>query len=202
MNVAQREDQELDLVPGQVVGLIGAPGFGLTRIGLRMLAGAGGWLACVDVRGWLCPAAAWEAGVSAERLVVVRCSDPLQWPQVTAALVEGMGAVYAEVPAGVAPQMLRRLGALARARSTSLILRPVEGELPGGITFTRLEAQGVAWYGAEEGNGRLRSRRVQLLASGKGTGGIQQLIEVEDDGTDAVRVVSRVAVAMPERAVG
>jgi hypothetical protein len=113
-----------------------------------------------------------------------------------------MGAVYAEVPAGVAPQMLRRLGALARARSTSLILRPVDGELPGGITFTRLEAQGVAWYGAEEGHGRLRSRRVQLLASGKGTGGIQQLIEVEDDGTDAVRVVSRVAVAMPERAVG
>ncbi len=196
------QDQEFVLVPGQVVGLLGAPGFGLTRIGLRMLAGTRGWLACVDVRGWLCPAAAWEAGVPAERLVVVRCSDTQQWAQVTAALVEGMGAVYAEVPAGVAPQMLRRLGALARARSTSLLLRPVQGELPNGITYTRLEAQEVSWHGAEEGHGRLMSRRVQLLASGKGTGGIQQLIEVEDDGTDVVRVVSRMAVAMPERAAG
>ncbi len=196
------QDHELVLVPGQVVGLVGAPGFGLTRIGLRMLSGTGGWLACVDVRGWLCPAAAWEAGVPAERLVVVRCSDTQQWPQATAALVEGMGAVYAEVPAEVAPQMLRRLGALARARATSLILRPVQGDLPHGITYTRLEAQEVSWHGTGEGHGRLRSRRVQLLASGKGTGGIQQLIEVEDDGSDAVRVVSRMAVAMPERAVG
>ena len=202
MTMAAREERGLELEPGKVVGLIGAPGFGLTRLGMGLLAGVPGWVACIDVRGWLCPTAAWEVGVPSERLVFVRCSDSQQWPQVTAALIEGMGAIYAEVPTGVAPPMLRRLGALARARSTALVLRPMGGDVPSGLTHMRLEAHTVAWVGTDQGTGRLRERRLTLSASGKGVGGIRQIIEMEDDGTDALRVVSRLAAAMPERAVG
>ena len=202
MTMVQREERELGLEAGKVIGLVGEPGSGLTRLGLGMLAGFSGRVACVDVRGWLCPTAAWEAGLESERLVVVRCSDPVRWPQVTAALVEGMGAVYAEVPAKVSQTMLRRLGALARARATAMVLRPTSGDVPSGLLHMRLEAQAVSWTGAHRGRGRLQERRVTLIASGKGVGGMQQIIEVEDDGTDAVRMVSRLAAAMPERAAG
>ncbi len=192
----------LELEAGKVIGLVGAPGFGLTRLGLGLLRGQPGWVACVDVRGWLSPLTLWEMGIATDRVVVVRCSDPQRWPQVTAALVEGMQAVYAEMPSGIAPPMVRRLGALVRARSTSMVLRPVDGDIPAGITHLRLEAQEVAWEGAGQGRGRLRERRFTLAASGKGVGGIRHILEVEDDGTDTVRVVSRLAVAMPGRAVG
>ena len=184
------------------MGLVGAPGFGLTRFGLGLLRSQPGWVACIDVRGWLSPTALWDMGVSTERLVVVRCPDARTWPQVTAALVEGMGAVYAEVPSGVAIPMLRRLGALARARATPVVLRPVAGDLPAGIAHLRLEAQEVVWEGAGQGRGRLGDRRFTLAATGKGVGGVRHMIEVEDDGADAVRVVSGLAVAMPGRAVG
>jgi hypothetical protein len=192
----------LELEAGKVIGLVGTPGFGLTRLGLGLLRDQPGWVACVDVRGWLSPVALWEVGVSADRVVVVRCSDPRRWPQVTAALVEGMQAVYAEIPPGVATPMLRRLGALARARSTPVVLRPVEGDIPAGITHLRLEAQEIVWEGVEQGRGRLRDRRFTLVATGKGVGGIRHILEVEDDGTDTVRVVSRLAAAMPERIAG
>ncbi len=192
----------LELEAGKIIGLIGAPGSGLTRLGMGLLRDQPGWVACVDVRGWLNPLALWEMGVSAERMVVVRCPDARRWPQVTAALVEGMQAVYAEIPAGVATPLLRRLGALARVRSTSVVLRPIDGDIPTGITHLRLEAQEVAWEGVERGRGRLGERRVTLAASGKGVGGIHHILEVEDDGADTMRVVSRLAVALPGRAVG
>lgn len=192
----------LVLEAGKVIGLVGTPGCGLTRLGLGLLRNQPGWVACIDVRGWLSPLALWEAGVSADRVVVVRCPDPHRWPQVTAALVEGMQAVYAEIPSGVAAPVLRRLGALARARATPVVLRPVEGDIPAGIAHLRLEAQEVAWEGAERGRGRLRERRFTLAASGKGVGGVRHIFEMEDDGTDTVRMVSRLAAEMPERAVG
>lgn len=202
LHAPEKQQLRLELEAGKVIGLVGSPGFGLTRLGLGLLRDQPGWVACVDVRGWLSPAALWEVGVSPERAVIVRCPDPRRWPQVTAALVEGMQAVYAEIPSGVAAPMLRRLGALARARATPVLLRPLGGDIPAGLAHLRLEAQSVAWRGTGRGRGRLRERIFTLAASGKGAGGMQQIIEVEDDGTDAVRVVPRLGVAMPERAVG
>ena len=79
---APRHQLRLGLEAGKVVGLVGSPGFGLTRLGLGLLRGQPGWVACVDVRGWLSPAALWEVGVSPERVVIVRCSDPRRWSQV------------------------------------------------------------------------------------------------------------------------
>ena len=188
--------------PGRVLGLIGGPGTGLTWFGLSLLAGHPGMVAVVDVRGWVCPVAAWEAGIAPDRLVVVRCSDRWDWPKVTASLVEGFPVVYAEVPAHPADADLRRLGALARARNSALILRPVSGDLPTGVLHLRLEAESVQWEGVDRGYGVLLRRRLTLRASGKGARGIEQFVEVEDDGSHAVRVVPRLAAAPPGLAAG
>lgn len=199
-----RDSSLLTLEPGRPVGLIGSPGFGLTGLGLNLLAGPAsvGTVAYLDVRGWLCPPAAWEAGVPPERLVVVRCDDPVRWGRVASTLLEGMQAVYAEVPRGAKDVHLRKLGALARSRGTSLVLRPVRGDLPSGLAYLRLTAREVLWEGVEGGHGRLAARRLVLEASGKAVRGMSRIIEVEDHGANALRLVSRLAPAPAGRAVG
>ena len=182
--------------PGRVLGLVGPPGSGLTRLALALLAEPSktGMVAVVDVRGWLCPVAAWEVGIVPERLVVVRCPDRSAWLRVTAALIEGFPAVYAEVPAGVCDADLRRLGALSRARRSALVLRPVAGDLPGGVLHLRVEADAVVWHGADRGHGALLQRRLTLRVSGKGVQGIPRTIELVDEGTRALPAISGSAV--------
>lgn len=194
----------LDLQPGRIVELDGRPGFGLTRLGYRMLAESSrrSHVVALDVRGWMSPLAAWEAGVVSDRLVVVRCEDPHIWVQVAAALCDGVRAVFAEVPAGVRESDIRRLAALARARSVRLALRPLEGGLATGVSYLKLRAVEVIWSGVEEGHGRLAARRLVLEASGKGMAGMTRLIEVEDAGADVVRVVSGLGAGEAGRAVG
>lgn len=203
-NAAAPPRDLLALQPGRVTGLIGHPGFGLTRLGLTMLASREqyGMVAYLDVRGWLSPPAAWEAGVSPERLVVVRCDDPVSWARVASHLLEGVVAVYAEVPAHIKPAHLHKLVALARSRKTPLVLRPLQGDLPGGMAHLRLEARQVIWEGVDRGHGRLTHRRLVFEASGKAMQGMTRLIEVEDDGTNAMRLVSGLAAAPPGRAAG
>ena len=198
------ERDVLTLEPGRVTGLIGHPGFGLTRIGLTMLArrSAPGPVVYLDARGWLCPPAAWEVGIAPERLVVVRCSDPVRWARVAATLLEGIPGLYAEVPRGVKDAQLRKLAALARTRQVPVVLRPVRGELPPGIAHLRLEAREVQWGGPDGGHGRLQRRRLVFEASGKAMRGRSETIEVEDHGADAVRLVPRLAVAPAGRAAG
>ena len=194
----------LQLEPGRVVGLVGHPGFGLTRIGLSLLSAHAGRapIAYLDARGWLCPVAAWESGIEPEQLVVVRCDDPTRWGRALMALLEGVGWIYAEVPRGVKEAQLRRIAGLVRNRKSSLILRPVQGDLPSGVAFLRLQAEEVDWEGADRGHGRLSSRALSLTASGKATRGMTRVIEVEDDGADALRLVPGLAAAAPGRATG
>lgn len=199
MEAMPAPDGLLALEPGRVVGLTGSVGTGMTRLGLSLMAEASrrGPVAFVDVRGWFCPVSAWESDIEPDRLAVVRCPDPGRWPKVVAALLEGIPVVYAEVPTGVSDALLRRLGALARNRRTSLLLRPLRGSLPSGLTHLRLEGRGIEWEGTGDGHGRLLSRRLLVEASGKATGGIPRLIEIEggEDGADAVRVVPGLAAA-------
>ena len=198
------EEGQLHLQPGRIIEMVGVPGTGLTRLGLRLLADPSrvAPVVVLDLRGWIAPEAAWEAGVVPEQLVIVRCDQPQVWPQVTAALLEGVRALYAEVPAGVKNQDLRRLAALARARGVAVAMRPLGGGLPGGVAYLRLRALGVTWEGADRGHGRLKRRRLMLEASGKGAAGVIRRFEVEDEGTDVVRVVSDVVVGEARRAVG
>lgn len=200
----RRPTELLRLEPGRIVGLVGHPGFGLTRVGLSLLAATAGRapVAYLDVRGWLCPVAAWESGVEPEQLVVVRCDDPVRWGRTLTALLEGIGWIYAEVPRGVKDAQLRRIAGLVRSRRASLILRPVQGDLPSGVAFLRLLSTEVEWEGTDRGHGRLASRVLSLAASGKATRGMARQIEVEDDGSDALRLVSGLAAAPPGRAVG
>ena len=190
--------------PGRVLGLVGQSGSGLTRLALTLLAESSttGMVAVVDVRGWLCPVAAWEAGIAPERLVVVRCPDRSAWLRVTAVLIEGFPAVYAEVPAGISDADLRRLAALSRARRSALVLRPVGGDLPTGVLHLRVEAGLVAWEGVDRGHGALLRRRLTLRASGKGARGIEQLVELEDDGAHPLHLVSGLAAAPSGQTAG
>jgi hypothetical protein len=192
------------LQPGRPVELTGPPGFGLTRLGYRMLADPSrrAPVVVVDVRGWASPMAAWETGVDPERLVIVRCPDAQVWVKVLAALCEGVKAIYAEVPTGVKDQDLRRLGALVRARQVGLGLRPLGGGLPSGVAHLRLRPLEVHWSGNDRGHGRLGSRTLVLEASGRGVAGITRRIEVEDDGANVVRVVPGLVVGESEHAVG
>ncbi|MDH3517395.1 MAG: hypothetical protein OEM66_00550 [Acidimicrobiia bacterium] len=194
----------LTLQPGRIVELEGPPGFGLTRLGYRMLADPSrqAHVVALDVRGWMSPLAAWEAGVDHDRLVVVRCGDPRLWAQVAAALCEGVRAVFAEVPAGVKDADIRKLAALARARSVRMALRPLKGGLATGVSYLRLRSVEIAWRGPEAGHGRLAGRRLVLEASGKGMAGMTRLIEVEEEGEDAVRVVPGLVVGEAGRAAG
>jgi hypothetical protein len=157
------------LSPGKIVGLEGPAGLGLTRLGLSLLATPSqvGTVVVIDVRGWFSPLAAWQVGVNRHRLVVVRCSERRLWSQVTAAVLEGVAAVYAEIPAGVAENDLRRLAALTRARKAGLALRPLRGGLPPGITHMRVRASGVDWIGPDHGHGRLSGRQLSMEVSGK-----------------------------------
>ena len=192
------------LQPGRVVGLEGAAGSGLTRLGLEMLVPASRLapVAVLDVRGWFCPLAAWENGLAPDRLVVVRCRDRMLWPQVAAALSDGLAAVYAEVPPGVKEPLLRRLVAVVRNRKAALVLRPLQGTLPSGLVHLRLQVREIAWEGTEAGHGRLLRRRLVVEASGKAAGGMTRTYEVDDDGADALRVVSGLVAAPLRRAAG
>ncbi len=198
------EEGHFRLQPGRIIEMVGVPGTGLTRLGLSLLADPSrvAPVVALDLRGWIAPEAAWEAGVVPEQLVIVRCDQPRIWPQVTAALLEGVRALYAEVPAGIRDQDLRRLAALARARGVAVAMRPLGEGLPGGVAYLRLRALGVTWEGADRGHGKLKRRRLMLEASGKGAAGVIRRFEVEDEGTDVVRVVSDVVVGEAGRAVG
>ncbi len=199
-----REEGLLTLAPGRIVELVGPPGMGLTRLGLKLLAPHSriAPVVIIDTRGWVSPEAAWEVGVIIERLIVVRCDDPHRWSQVIGVLLEGVRAVYAEVPVAVGESQLRGLAARARARKTALVLRSMSKGIPTGTAYLRLRALGVTWEGADRGHGRLVRRRLMMEASGKGVAGIPRLIEVEDEGTDALRVVSDVVVDQAGRPAG
>jgi hypothetical protein len=200
----RREEGYLHLQPGRVTELLGLPGTGLTRLGLRLLATPSltGPVVALDTRRWISPEAAWETGVIPENLIIVRCDQPQIWPKVTAALLEGVRALYAEVPVGAKEQDLRRLAALARARKVAVAMRPMGNGLPSGVAHLRLRALGVTWEGADQGHGQLRRRRLVLEASGKGAAGVTRRFEVEDEGSHVVRVVSHVVPGEARRAVG
>ena len=198
-------DLELpSLGPGQVGVLAGDAGFGMTRLGLVLLSDHArtGSVAYLDVRGWLSPIAAWEVGIKPDRLVIARCRDVVRWGKAVAALLDGAAAVLAEVPTGAKDASIRKLAALARNRGTPLLLRPLDRGVPTGVAHLTLEARETSWSGAVDGHGRINRRRTLLLASGKAMRGMTRTIEMEDDGSNTLRVVSGVAAAETRSVAG
>ena len=161
-----------------------------------------GQIAVLETRGWFSPLVAWESGIPAQSLVVIRAADPVRWSRAAATLVEGVHALYAEVPDRINDTALRKLGALVRRRGTRVLLRSYAKALPAGIAQLRIEAGETTWEGADGGHGALERRRFDIVLSGKAVGGALRRIELEDDGADTVRVVPGLAAAEVGRAVG
>jgi hypothetical protein len=137
---------------------------GSTVLLLALLAGAtaqGVWAAVIGVEDLGVLAAA-EAGVVVRRLALVPRpgTDPAP---VAAALLDGVGLVAVAGADRISSGARRSLAARARQRGS--VLLPL-GRWPGADV--ELTCRAKAWYGAEDGHGRLRSREVVVRAVGRG----------------------------------
>jgi hypothetical protein len=74
--------------------------------------------------------------------------------------------------------------------------------MPTGVAHLVLEARETVWTGTVEGHGRIERRKTWIAASGKAMKGMTRMIEMEDDGSNALRVVSGVAAAKTRSATG
>ncbi len=128
---------------------------------------AGAWCAVVGMPQLGVLAAA-DAGVDVDRLLLV--PDPgSRWPQVVAALLDGCELVLLWPPARPSAQVTRRLAAHARRSGGALV---VVGGVAGGWEGANLwlRVTRPQWIGIGAGHGRLRGRRVQVVAGGRGSG--------------------------------
>jgi hypothetical protein len=135
-------------------------------LSLALAAGAsaaGAWCAIAGV-----PAvgvrAAVDAGLDPGRLVLI--SDPgRSWPQVIASLLDGFDIVLLRLAEQPPAQLRRKLEAAARRYGSVLL---VAGDWPGAQV--RLLVAEEEWTGIGAGHGRLRARKVYVVASGRGAG--------------------------------
>lgn len=152
-------------------------GTGARSLALALVAratGIGSWVVVVG-DGDLGLAAAAEVGVALERLVVVDAPNREQWAPVVATFVGAVDLVL--VSPGHRPSMgdVRRLEARCRERGSVLVHlspgSPGVGRLvddwPGRLDL-RFSVDGAAWDGPHGGQGRLRSRRVEVSVTGRG----------------------------------
>ncbi len=147
------------LRPGSVVAVQGS-----TALLLALLVAAiaqGAWAAVIGV-GDLGVLAAAEAGVVVQRLALVPRPGPNPAP-VAAALLDGVALVALAGTDRISPGVRRSLAARAWQRGS--VLLPL-GRWPGADI--ELDCRAEAWYGAEAGHGRLRSREVVVRAVGRG----------------------------------
>jgi hypothetical protein len=103
-----------------------------------------------------------DAGLDPDRLLLV--ADPGDgWPQVTASLLDGFEIVLLRPPQRPSAQLRRRVEAAVRRYAGVLL---VAEEWEGAATRLRIAQQ--EWTGIGAGHGRLRARRVQVVADGRG----------------------------------
>ena len=154
---------------GSTVVVEGGPG--ATSLALALAAGpsaAGGWVAVVG-RPDLGLAAAVEAGIVAERLVLVAEPPGDQWAAVVAALVGAVDVVLAG-PQRVGAADARRLAARARERGTVLVQIAPRAGSPEADAGRR--ARGRPAVGGDRGRvaGAGPGPRAPPLPSGRGRG--------------------------------
>ena len=137
---------------------------GSTSLALAVLAApsaAGSWTAAVGLPSLGLVAAA-EAGVALDRLALV-ASPGEQWPTVVAALLDALDIVLVCPASRVRIGDARRLMARARERGAVLVsTRAWEG------ADVRLSVASSVWDGVGEGHGHLTSRRLEVVATGRG----------------------------------
>jgi hypothetical protein len=152
------------LLPGGLPrGTVVAAGrWGLLCLALAAGASADGvWTALVGLPQ-VGVAAAAGLGVDPGRMLLV--ADPgVNWPQIVASLLDGCELVVLRPPVRPSAQVRTRLAAALR-RSGSVLV--VAGDWEGARA--RLSVARQEWAGAGAGHGRLRARRVQVVADGRG----------------------------------
>jgi hypothetical protein len=122
---------------------------------------AGAWCAVLGLPQ-LGVAAAAAVGLDPDRLLLI--ADPgTGWPQVVASLLDGCELVLLRPPDRPPAQVRRRIEATVRRFGGVLA---VAGEWDGAQT--RLSIAQQEWTGIGTGHGRLRARRVQVVADGRG----------------------------------
>ncbi|GAA3340439.1 hypothetical protein GCM10020358_28070 [Amorphoplanes nipponensis] len=107
--------------------------------------------------------AAAESGIALDRLALVPNPGP-EWPTVVAALIDGVDVVVIAVPGPVSASITSRL--VARARQRGCVLVPY-GRWDGADVT--LQVTHGWWEGLGAGHGRLRRRKVTVVARGRGT---------------------------------
>lgn len=142
----------------------GVYGVDTSSLGMGLAAGAsraGEW---VGFAGWddFGVEAAHQWGIDLSRTVLVPAPGE-HWLEVTAALVDVLKVVVLRPPGTVDAKSASILDARLRARSGVLV---VHGEWPR--CEVRISVEETAWSGLAGGRGRLRERRVALVARGGG----------------------------------
>jgi hypothetical protein len=142
--------------------VVAVPGSGLLSLAIAAGASAdGAWCGVVGLPELGVRAAA-GVGVEPGRLLLV--GEPgRRWPQVTAALLDGCDLVLLGPPGPPAGHAARHIGAMLRRTGGVLV---VAGDWPGAQA--RLWVATQQWAGMGAGHGRLRSRRVHVLAARRG----------------------------------
>lgn len=121
----------------------------------------GSWAAAVGMPD-LGLAAAAEIGVELSRFALVP-RPGAEFASVSAALLDGMDVV-AVAPGAATPSVTRRLSARARHRGAVLLSA---GPWPGAELELRCGTG--EWTGLDGGAGRLRERRIEIRAEGRGS---------------------------------
>lgn len=122
---------------------------------------SGAWCAAAGIAEFGVAAAA-DAGLDPARLLLVPDFGP-NWPQVVASLLDGCDLVLLRPPDRASAQVRRRLEAAVRRYGAVLL---VAGAWEGAQVRLRVTSQ--AWAGIGMGHGRLRGRRVRVVADGRG----------------------------------
>ncbi|MCE2531512.1 MAG: hypothetical protein J4F44_03380 [Acidimicrobiia bacterium] len=181
-----------DLFPGGALRrgwVVTTAGDGATSLALAVAAGpsaAGSWTAVVGEEG-LGLAAAAEAGVVLERLLMVAAPEPRGAAEATAALVGSVDIVLvgSEVRLGAADH--RRLAARLRERGSVLV--QLGREVPGGADV-RLQVVSSRWSGLGDGWGLLHSRHVSVRAQGRGAASRPRSVDLLLPGPDGAPVLA------------
>ena len=108
---------------------------------------------------------AMDAGLDPCRLALA-AADGEQRPQVLSALADGVGVLVLGPDLDLAPALWRSL--LGRARTADAL---VLAAAPPGRADLTLRSTARGWSGLGQGSGRLRRRRLEITAEGRGIAG-------------------------------
>jgi hypothetical protein len=149
--------------------VVGSPAGGVS-LALALVAaattGEGAWAAAVGLPSLGLVAAA-DLGVKLERLALVPNPGD-RWPVVAAALLDGIDLLLVGLPGRARAVDARRLVARAREQGTVLVvLEPPGSRCWPETPDLRLSVVAATWAGLGCGHGYLRSRRVEVMVSGR-----------------------------------